>query len=204
MGDADQMSEAPPSSFSLDPVAYLVAELSAAVGLVALVPLVGWDRATPCDGWDVRDVVNHLSTVTEKFTRFACGEDGLLREERRDWLGEEPAAGFAAIAAASQRAWIEHPEALDRTCQLPFGEFDGAVAAAINLFDVVVHGWDVATAVGLTWRPALGAVDLSIGVAEQLVAPESRASGQFAPPSSSSSPTPLGRLLAMTGRRSGG
>jgi hypothetical protein len=29
-------------------------------------------------------------------------------------------------------------------CVLPFGSFDGATAAGINLFDAVVHQWDIA------------------------------------------------------------
>lgn len=34
----------------------------------------------------------------------------------------------------------------DTTCDLPFGSFSADLAAGINLFDVLAHTWDIATA----------------------------------------------------------
>jgi uncharacterized protein (TIGR03086 family) len=184
-------------------VEHLGRQLQRVARLVDLVPTDGWVRPTPCPDWDVRALVNHVAVVTEKFTRFARGEDGLVVEDRRDWLGAEPAIGFREVVDDSGDAWAAHPEALDRTCLLPFGDFDGTTAAAINLFDAVVHEWDLATALGGPWQPADGAVEAALLVAELLVTPEARASGQFGPERSTDS-TPHGRLLALTGRPSAG
>ena len=137
--------------------------------------------------------------MTEKFTRFALGEDGVVREDRRDWLGDQPAVGFGAIAAASGRAWTDHPEALARTCRLPFGEFDGETAAGINLFDAVVHGWDITVALRLPWQPDERATEVSLHVADLLVTPAARGGGQFGSPRTTGA-TPRDRLLALTGR----
>ena len=201
VGDADGVSDPSPP---IPPVVvrHLARALRGVVALVFTMPDDGWTLPTPCEGWNVRDVANHVATVTEKFTRFAAGEDGLLREDGRDWLGDRPDEGLLRVVSESSATWRDHPEALERTCHLPFGDFDGATAAAINLFDAVVHGWDVATATDQHWfSPGARAVDLSLEIAELLVTPAARASGQFGPPASAK-PTPFGRLLGLTGRSS--
>ena len=192
-----------PSEQQPEVVVHLERTLGAVAGLLALVPARGWARPTPCDGWDVRAVANHLATVTDKFTRFAAGEHGVVREDRRDWLGDDPGTGFSVVAAQSSQAWRGHPDALGRTCRLPFGDFDGATAAGINLLDAVVHGWDISTTTDQPWFPEPRAVELSLEVAELLVTPAARESGQFGPPGRAE-PTPFGRLLASTGRGSAG
>ena len=122
-GIADQLSEA----------------LLPAAALVDGVPQRSLTRATPCQGWSVLDVINHLAAVTEKFGRFAAGTPGPVRQLRGDLVGPRPAAKFRELAEAAARSWHEHPGALTAVCVLPFGSFDGATAAGISLFDAVIQ-----------------------------------------------------------------
>jgi uncharacterized protein (TIGR03086 family) len=158
-----------------------------------------WAAPSPCEGWDIRDVVDHLASVTTKFTRFALGEDGLLRQAQGDLLGPDRAGSFAAIVNQSSTAWRDNPGALTRICHLPFGRFDGATAAGINLFDAVVHGWDVATAVGTGWPIEDDAVLDALEVCDVIDRSEARDIRQFGPPRSEGE-SAMERLLARTGR----
>jgi uncharacterized protein (TIGR03086 family) len=168
----------------------LAAALTVFVGLATALSAEALADPSPCDGWTVGDVVAHVATVTEKFGRFAAGESSVR--------GRAGAGGIGPVAAGALEAWRANPGALERVCVLPFGSFDGATAAGINLFDVVVHGWDVATGAGVPYDldPALAVVAYPVAV---LLTAEP--GGQFAPPvRPPAGAGPLVRLLALTGR----
>ena len=68
-----------------------------------------------------------------------------------------------------------HPTAEARDCQLSFGTFSAELAAGINLFDVLAHTWDFATAAGVPlrcgddlWRAGLRAARTVIGPSRDL------------------------------------
>lgn len=108
-----------------------------------------WDARTPCSDWDVRALVNHVvgedlwtvplmggATVEEVGGRF----DG-------DVLGDDPVAtgqvaGEAAIEAAAEGL------AANRTVHLSFGDFPAAEYAYQLAADHLIHGWDLAAAIG--------------------------------------------------------
>jgi uncharacterized protein (TIGR03086 family) len=122
-----------------------------------------WDRPTPCRDWTVRDLVNHVagedlwtvplvqgSTIEEVGDRF----DG-------DVLGDDPIskaldAARAAVSAVDARL----PEG--GTVQLSYGEERLEEYVRQLAADHLVHGWDLAVAIGGTSR--LDA-DLVAGVA---------------------------------------
>lgn len=108
-----------------------------------------WGAPTPCSDWDVRALVNHVvgenrwavplfggGTVQEVGDRF----DG-------DLLGSDPVAAWDDSAAAASAA-VDDPDAMDRTVHLSFGDFPGREYAMQLLVDLVVHGWDLARAIG--------------------------------------------------------
>lgn len=66
-------------------------------------------------------------------------------------------------------------------CHLPFGVFTAAEAADINMFDVLVHGWDIATAVDLEYRVPNALCAAAIDVAYRVVTPGAIARGHYAP-----------------------
>jgi uncharacterized protein (TIGR03086 family) len=108
-----------------------------------------WRKPTPCAGWDVRTLVNHIvneerwipsmlagATVAEVGDRF----DG-------DLLGDDP-VGNAADAAQQADAAVAEPGALDRTVHLSFGDFPATEYLRQLLADHLVHSWDLAAAIG--------------------------------------------------------
>ena len=121
--------------------------------LVAAIRDPAWSNRTPCADWSVRDLVNHVTvedlwagelfagrTIADVGTRF----DG-------DRLGAVPLASFEESARAALAAAAE-PGALTRTVHLSFGDVPGAEYAWQLFADHLVHGWDLAIALGLSPR----------------------------------------------------
>jgi uncharacterized protein (TIGR03086 family) len=178
--------------------------LWATAALIGGLPSASLLRPTPCPGWSVLDVVNHLAAVTEKFGRFAAGAPAPIRQLSGDLVGTEPARGFEEVTAVAVAAWRAHPEALKAVCVLPFGSFDGATAAGINLFDAVVHQWDIATGAGIDLDLSDELALVALRVSDLLLTEAARRTGQFsAPVLAAGGARPSVRLLAATGRRPG-
>ena len=117
--------------------------------LVARIRDDQWSLPTPCTDWDVRALVNHV-----------VGEDlwtvPLMHEHRiadvgdkfdGDVLGGDPKE-TAARAAGQAVAAVSEPGALDRTAHLSFGDFPATEYAYQLLADHLIHGWDLAVAIG--------------------------------------------------------
>ncbi|HWC67708.1 MAG TPA: TIGR03086 family metal-binding protein [Acidimicrobiales bacterium] len=108
-----------------------------------------WHLPTPCPEWDVRELVNHVtgedlwcvplfagSTIADVGDRF----DG-------DVLGDDPVATWDA-AAADAIAAVAAPGAMDVTTHLSFGDVPGREYTMQLFADHLIHGWDLARAIG--------------------------------------------------------
>lgn len=112
------------------------------------------DSPTPCEGWQLRHLLNHMLASLDRLAGAAEGEvaePSLFDAQAQaltDRLGDD--CGESAFASVRQRAmtvWHE-PDVMARTCELPLGSVPAPAAAHINLVEVVVHGWDVSQATG--------------------------------------------------------
>ncbi|GAA3740925.1 uncharacterized protein (TIGR03086 family) [Spinactinospora alkalitolerans] len=167
---------------------------------VRAVQLHQWADATPCTQWDVHDLVNHL--VQEQLWAPHLLAGGTIEEAGDryggDRLGEEPAATWEIAAREARAAWLR-PGVLDSTVHLSFGDAPATVYLWQMTFDLAVHAWDLARAIGEDDK-------LDPGLAEALEEWVGRqdfgASGLFDPPvevpADADAQT---RLLAATGRR---
>lgn len=114
--------------------------------IVGLVHDEQWSALTCCAGWDVRDVINHMvggfNLMADTLTH-----GGLDGDFDRDWLGTDPVRAYRAAAQSVSAAW-HRPDALTGPVTLTFGTVPGPLAAVIHLTEVVVHGSDIAVAIG--------------------------------------------------------
>ena len=175
--------------------------LDATGRVVARIPADRWRVRTPCPEWDVRGLVSHL--VSGNLWAAELGTVGTIEQvgDRLDGdlLGADPAAAYAASARAASDVF-HRPGALDAPCAVSYGPVPGSVYAGHRLIDVLIHGWDLATATG---QDAALDDDL-VEACRQVVQPQIdmlRASGAFG----EGKPVPPGasgqaRLLAMLGR----
>lgn len=106
-----------------------------------LASTTAWDSPTPCEGWAVRDLVDHLITT------------------QRDFLTERGLDVPAVSLEDPARAWAQHTgEVLALLGRPGVGEaeYDGhfgrtTIAATMATFygwDLLVHRWDLARALG--------------------------------------------------------
>lgn len=162
-----------------------------------------WDAPTPCTEWNVRELVNHVTSeqlwipplVTEGRTVEEIGD-----AFSGDVLGTDPVAAWDRASAAAHAAFAA-PGALERTVRLSYGPALGSAYCSELTADCVVHTWDLSRAVGADDRLPDGLVEFSI----KEVMPYAdglAASGMYAAPLE----VPAGanaqtRLLGLLGRQ---
>jgi uncharacterized protein (TIGR03086 family) len=176
--------------------------LDLAGDLVAGVPGARWGDPTPCDGWTVRDLVGHVIAGNALFARALGGQ-------YQDPAGPAGPAGpdDAALLPAyrdSAAALVEafgQPGVLGQIVTVPFGTVPGIVALHLRITEVLVHGWDLATATGQhTAFPAdLAEQELAFSIEKLSDIPPGRR--PFAPrqPVAADAPA-IDRLAACLGR----
>lgn len=151
-----------------------------------------------CEGWSIREVLNHSIAVTTKFTEFASGRTDAPRTPRADLLGDDHLAAVVLAARDSRSAWSSVDES--RRCVLPFGSFSASAAAGINLVDVLAHTWDIAAAISVeldehdaVWASGLTAAVALIG--------NQRDPAHYAPEvATAPTASPMVRFLGFLGR----
>jgi uncharacterized protein (TIGR03086 family) len=125
------------------------------VEIVADVVCDDLGRSTPCGGWNLGDLLVHMTAQHHGFAAAARGHgDDLAMWEPAtvaDAVAADPAGTYAAAAADVLDAF-----AADGTLETDFAipelapgaKFPGAMAIGFHFVDYVVHGWDVARSVG--------------------------------------------------------
>jgi uncharacterized protein (TIGR03086 family) len=170
--------------------------------VVARIARDQWSAATPCEGWDVRTLLNHL--VAGNLWASELGAGATIEEvgDRLDGdvLNDDPTEAYDASVTLAA-ATFEAPGALDAPCAVSYGPVPGFVYCGHRFVDVLIHGWDlaVATSQDSTLDPELvaAAFELLVDQAEMV-----RASGMFG--NELSVPDDAGaqtRLLALIGRQ---
>jgi uncharacterized protein (TIGR03086 family) len=110
-----------------------------------------YNLLTPCEGWDVRALLNHLLGTLSLGTRLLADippegdmAPGALPEVDLvdDDLAKAYRGGVEALLAAASG------DALTRIHTTPLGEMPGAVLGGFTTLDIAVHGWDLAKATG--------------------------------------------------------
>ncbi|HLI74395.1 MAG TPA: TIGR03086 family metal-binding protein [Acidimicrobiales bacterium] len=161
-----------------------------------------WDEPTPCEGWNVRALANHVVSGNLWAAELASGKtiDEVGDRFDGDVLGPDPAVAYQASAAAAAAAF-EAPGALDAPCAVSYGPVPGSVYLGHRFVDVLIHGWDLAVATGQdpTLDPDLVAACAAVvePQAEMLAASGMFGDGARAPDDAD----PMTRLLMTLGRR---
>lgn len=162
------------------------------------------DAPTPCPGWDVRTLVNHVmfwSAVRSELAarkQTAPADDPVTEETdftaERDWQATVDTRLARAVAA-----WSE-PGATEGDTGLAGGTMPASLIASMMVGELVLHGWDLARATGRPFDPDPAAIAVAHAMVTTM-APQGRELGAFGtevpvPPEAS----PLDRLLGFSGR----
>jgi uncharacterized protein (TIGR03086 family) len=178
-----------------DPVSLYEAASTRAVGVADLVRSGQLGDPTPCSAWTVQDLLDHL----------VAGADSLcaaMRGTRPEPRSATTAADYRSGVEACRQG-LRDPDVLTRMCWSPLGfEWSVAEATAGTFMDVLLHTWDLATAIGqdASLDPAL--VEACIAMFLPEMPERGRAAGIVGPAVAvPASAGPQDRLLGAMGRR---
>jgi len=112
--------------------------------ILAAVKTSQWPHPTPCTDWNVKQLVNHMVSGARNVTFIMEGQGP---QNIGDALGDDPLASFdeavkSAVAAANA------PNAMSRTVKTRRGELPAGEYLLGQVQEMLVHGWDLAKAIG--------------------------------------------------------
>lgn len=116
-------------------------------GVMALVDdPAAWDRPSPCEGWSARDVVGHMIDTQRSFLAERAGLESDPGID--DQLQADPTAAWD-LHVEAVRPIVSDPSRMSEPFDGYFGPTTvGDTFANFYIFDMVVHRWDLATALG--------------------------------------------------------
>jgi uncharacterized protein (TIGR03086 family) len=127
--------------------------LTAAGQVVAQVTAGQLAGPTPCQDWTPADLLAHMVAHNRGFAAAARGGQVPASVWDGAPLGGDPHAAYLESAASAADAFAA-PGALDRQIELPgLGAFPARTAISFHFVDYLIHGWDVAKAIGVAYEP---------------------------------------------------
>lgn len=160
-----------------------------------------WDAPTPCSDFDVRALLQHVSSHPAKLAAIADGGNPREMADHAELDENDPGADYLERSTSALGAWADD-EVLTRTVIAPWGEAPGGLAVGGFLMETVAHGWDLAVATGQDAEADPTLVAKAQAIADQALTDDNRGPGRpfdhRAEPAAGAGPTD--RLAAFLGR----
>jgi uncharacterized protein (TIGR03086 family) len=163
-------------------------------GIVSGLTSEQFDLATPCSGWTVRDVIDHMVGNNRAILIKLLGDSAPtidLGDLQADFVESEHAVAEA----------FSTDELFARPVELRGWQLTGRIALSVHFTDILVHAWDIGSAVGVDVRFDDDLAEAALGIVGQFPAEawgEGSAFTERLPVADGASAQE--RLLAMTGR----
>jgi uncharacterized protein (TIGR03086 family) len=159
------------------------------------------DLPTPCEGWDLRTLLNHAYSRLDLSTRAARNEpvDDFAQVET-DHIGDDPAGAFGRLTATVLTAW-DATDDLETPRVTPMGPMPPAGILLFGAQDIFVHAWDVATAIGATPELSDEMIEVFTRTHRESIDETMRAMFFADAVPVSDDASPLDQLVAFLGRR---
>ena len=162
-------------------------------------------RPTPCGDWTLAELLAHMTAQHDGFAAAAAGHGADLVRWQTGAPAADPVPEYAA-AAARVLAAFGAPRVLDREFALPEISprlrFPAGQAIGFHFVDYVVHGWDVARALGVAYELEPGLLAAALDIARLVPDGESRCrpGAAFAPRVAVTGGGLLDQIVALLGR----
>jgi uncharacterized protein (TIGR03086 family) len=102
------------------------------------------DASTPCDVWNVGQLLDHLLDGQALFVAGATGAVvGLPNGDPPHLVGDDATGQYEHARQATIEAY-SRPGVLEGTVNTPFGTMPAAQFLGIAVCDQLIHGWDLA------------------------------------------------------------
>ena len=113
-------------------------------------------------------------------------------------LGDDPLGAWASTSAMQATAF-DADAALERQIDHPLGQISGREFLAFRVFDITLHAWDLARAIGADEQLAPGLVDVVLSIVEN--GPSGMGFGITALGHVPANASAQAKLLDLTGRQ---
>lgn len=125
---------------------------------------------TPCTGWNLADLLRHLVGQARGFeAAISTGDAPPSAYEGPEQLSPDHAEWTDALAGLRSAAATADPASTARLAELDL-TVPVELAVGMQTLDAAVHSWDVATALGETYRPDADIARYVHGFATQIAA----------------------------------
>ncbi len=149
-----------------DPSEHYDDALAAARAVLSRVETTDLCCPTPCRGWDVRTLIEHMIGQNEGFaTALGEGDADVTAYAPRPLCGQDELmfAWDESVGHLLTAAGAADPGRPVRLVEIaPDATFHAAAAVGMHLLDTVIHTWDLATALGESYRPGQDLLDLVV------------------------------------------
>lgn len=193
---------------TIEPAIHRAAVLQS-IAIVDTVAATDLGNATPCAGWDLADLLAHMTVQHRGFAASARGAGA----DERVWdpatvagaVRTDPAGSYRSAAGDALDAFGAAGIA-DVVFALPeFGPqatVPGSVAMSMHFVDYLVHGWDVAVSVGVPFAPPAHLVAAALPIVRSIPDDASRtaAGAPFGPARRGGGSGDLDEVLRLLGR----
>jgi uncharacterized protein (TIGR03086 family) len=167
--------------------------------LVAAVQPEQLSESTPCSGFDVRALVNHMIFENLAHAALADGSPIPSPDATTDYVGSDHRAAYRDSALAVRGA-LSRPELLEQ--RYGPAEAPGSLIVQQAIIELLTHGWDLAKATGQPTNLAPDVAEHTLGVVRVWYRDQPRTLGSaFAPEQPvSKDASAADRLAAYLGR----
>ena len=157
---------------------------------------------TPATEWNVQTLANHL-VLWSGYNFELRARGGMVSEElqQRDFAADPGwAEDYATRLDRALAAWAD-PEAWKRELKVGDSSMPATAIAALNLLELVLHGWELAAATGQAFEPDDSVAETVLGLVEEYAGMYRSFPGGFAEavPVAGDAPA-FERALALSGR----
>lgn len=157
---------------------------------------------TPATEWNVQTLANHL-VLWSGYNFELRARGGMVSEElqQRDFTADPGwAEDYATQLDRALAAWAD-PQAWAGELKVGDSSMPATAVAALNLLELVLHGWELAVATGQAFEPDDSVAETALGLVEEYAGMYRSFPGGFteAVPVAGDAPA-FERALALSGR----
>ncbi len=156
---------------------------------------------TPCEGWDLRALLNHTYSRFDLSTRAArleATEDFSIVEI--DHVGDDPAGAYERLTTEMLAAW-DACDDLETPRVTPMGPIPPEGILLFGAQDVFIHAWDVAKTIGTEPELSAEMIEVFTQTHKQTVDEQTRAMFFTEAITVPDDASPLDKLVAFLGRQ---
>jgi len=174
--------------------------VSATTYLANVISADNGSNETPCEQFNLHELVTHMSGVFAVSAAAATKSGPIDRPSPQAISGDGPGSALAEWSSKMADAWAT-PDAFEGRTHLGDREMSAFIAGHITLFEILVHGWDLAMATGQQLELSMELAAASLVTAQRLCTEPARDAGAFGVEVTAPSQSgPFERALALAGR----